>query len=71
MEKRTQYLNVKEYLEEGKKITPIDALSKFGCFRLAAIIFDLRQNGFPIKTNFKTVNGKKFAEYELTYDKTN
>ena len=71
MPKVTQYENVKNYLEQGNKVTPIDALSKFGCFRLSAIIFDLRQNGFPIKTNFKTVNGKKFAEYELTYDKTN
>lgn len=71
MPKVTQYENVKNYLEQGNKVTPIDALSKFGCFRLSAIIFDLRQNGFPIKTNFKTVNGKTFAEYELTYDKTN
>ena len=53
-----------------KKITPIDALSMFGCFRLSAIIYTLRQEGLPIETNFKTKNGKTFAEYELTYDKT-
>ena len=70
MKKKTQYENIKEHLEDGKKITPIDALSMFGCFRLSAIIYTLRQEGLPIETNFKTKNGKTFAEYELTYDKT-
>ena len=50
MPKVTQYENVKNYLEEGNKITPIEALNKFGSFRLSAIIFNLRQNGYPIKT---------------------
>ena len=71
MPKVTQYENVKNYLEQGNKITPIEALNKFGSFRLSAIIFNLRRNGYPIKTHNKTENGKTFAEYELTYDKTN
>ena len=71
MPKVTQYENVKNYLEQGNKITPIEALNKFGSFRLSAIIFNLRQNGYPIKTHNKTENGKTFAEYELTYDKKN
>jgi|TARA_R100001460_G_scaffold41523_1_gene77320 hypothetical protein len=70
MKKQTQYDNIKAHLEDGKKITPIDALNHYGCFRLSAVIFNLRQDGFPIETNFKTVNGKTFAEYELSYDKT-
>ena len=64
MPKVTQYENVKNYLEQGNKITPIEALNKFGSFRLSAIIFNLRQNGYPIKTHNKTENGKTFAEYE-------
>ena len=71
MSKTSQYENVKKYLEQGNKITPIEALNKFGSFRLSAIIFNLRQNGYPIITHNVTVNGKTFAEYELTYDKTN
>ena len=68
--KESQASKVKKYLAAGNSITPIDALSMFGCFRLSAIIYTLRQEGLPIETNFKTKNGKTFAEYELTYDKT-
>jgi|TARA_B110000285_G_C14761165_1_gene439624 hypothetical protein len=71
MQRETQYIKIKAHLQNGKKITPIDALNQYGCFRLSAIIYTLRKEGFPIITNFKTVNGKTFAEYELTYDKTN
>ena len=49
-----------------KSITPLEALNKFGCFRLAAIIYNLRKRGVVIKTvNKKTVNGKTFAQYIL------
>ena len=65
MKRQTQYDNIKAHLENGKKITPIDALNQYGCFRLSAIIFTLRKEGLSIITNFKTVNGKTFAEYEL------
>jgi len=65
MKKQTQYNNIKAHLEDGKKITPIDALNQYGCFRLSAIIFTLRKEGLSIITNFKTVKGKTFAEYEL------
>jgi hypothetical protein len=71
MQRETQYIKIKAHLQNGKNITPIDALNLYGCFRLSAIIFTLRKDGFPIVTNFKTANGKTFAEYELTYDKTN
>ena len=37
--------------------TPIDALNKFGCFRLAARISDLRNDGMLIKT--KIISTKK------------
>lgn len=30
------------HLEEGKELTPMDALDLFGCMRLAARIWDLR-----------------------------
>jgi hypothetical protein len=71
MPKKTQLENVKEHLEDGNKITPMEALQLFGSFRLSAIIFRLRQSGYPIITHNVTRNGKTFAEYELTYDKTN
>lgn len=61
----SQLKQIKSYLEYGNKITPLEALNKFGSFRLSAIIHKLRQSGMNIKTNNVTVNGKTFAEYEL------
>lgn len=53
------------YLKQGKKLTPIKALNKFGCFRLSARIFDLKQMGYNIICTNVSKNGKHFAEYEL------
>ncbi len=40
---------IQDHLERGKKLTPIAALQKFGCFRLSARIYDLRKKGLDIK----------------------
>lgn len=68
---KSQKENILEYLQIGNKITPLEALYQFGSFRLSAIIFDLRQEGFNIITHNKTVDGKTFAEYELVKGQTN
>jgi hypothetical protein len=48
------------------ELTSIDALKKFGCFRLAARIYKLRQSGHNIKSTTKTLpNGKHIAVYTL------
>ena len=65
MSKKSQKENILEYLEIGNKITPLEALYQFGSFRLSAIIFELRQEGYNIITHNKSVDGKTFAEYEL------
>jgi hypothetical protein len=51
---------------KGKALAPIQALAKFGCFRLAAIIFNLRAEGFIIETEMVHVGKKKWASYTLT-----
>ena len=61
----TQNQQIKSYLEKGKSITPIQALNKFGCFRLAARISDLRNDGLNIATKIVTKDGKTFASYKL------
>lgn len=68
---KSQKENILEYLEIGNKITPLEALYQFGSFRLSAIIFDLRQEGYNIITHNKTVDGKTFAEYELVKGQSN
>jgi len=55
---------IKEHLSLGYTLTPIEALNKFGCFRLAAVVFDLKEQGMNIKTKIIENNGKRFAEYK-------
>jgi len=62
----SQNKQIADYLNKGKKLTPIDALNKFGCFRLAARIADLRNEGMNIVTNtIKLKNKKQIAQYSL------
>jgi len=62
----SQNKQIADYLNKGKKLTPIDALNKFGCFRLAARIADLRNEGMNIKTNtIKLDNNKLIAQYSI------
>ena len=65
MSKKSQKENILEYLKRGNKITPLEALYQFGSFRLSAVIFELRQEGYNIITDKKKVDGKTFAEYSL------
>jgi hypothetical protein len=62
----TQAQRILIYLKTGKSLTPLDALKKFGCFRLAARISDLRSQGHTIWTNYITKDNKTFAAYKLS-----
>lgn len=44
----SQKQKILNHLLEGKTLTPLEALQKFGCFRLGARIFDLRAEGYMI-----------------------
>lgn len=46
-------------------LTPLQALQKYGIYRLAARINDLRRRGYQIKTKLKRRNGKEFASYSM------
>jgi hypothetical protein len=52
-------------LQEGKSLTPLEALNDFNCFRLAAHIESLRKDGHRIFTHMVNENGKKYARYTL------
>lgn len=62
----TQAQRILIYLKTGKTLTPLEALKKFGCFRLAARIGDLRSQGHTIWTNYITKDNKTFAAYKLS-----
>ena len=60
----TQTKEIKAYLKMGYRITAIDALEKFGCFRLAARIKDLKDEGMEIdKVMVETISGARVAQY--------
>ena len=63
----TQTQQVLNTLIEQKTITSWEAIQKFRCTRLSAVIYNLRQDGHDIRTHRKTneKNGKSFAEYRL------
>jgi hypothetical protein len=50
----------------GESITPLEALERFGCLRLGGRIFDLRQRGHVIDTEWeKDGHGKRWARYRI------
>lgn len=63
-EKKTQKEMCLEYLEMYGSITPLEALTAFNSFRLSALIFELRREGYIITTKLNE-DGKKFAIYTL------
>jgi hypothetical protein len=67
---RTQKELVLEHLQAHKQITPLEALSLYGCYRLGAIIFKLKREGHKILTELeicKKDNGSRtrYAVYKL------
>ena len=65
---KSQNQMIGEYLKAGHSITPLEALEKFGCFRLGARIADLKKQGFDIDTKIvkNEGTGKRYASYSLT-----
>lgn len=61
----TQKDYVLQHLNEGKTITPLEALRLYGSFRLGAIIFDLKADGHNIVNDWEESNGKRYAKYRL------
>lgn len=63
--KHTQESRIITALEKGQKLTPIDALKRFACFRLASRISSLRKAGYNIVSEIVTKQGKRFAQYSM------
>ena len=60
-----------DYMKTHRKgITPLEALEKFGCFRLSARIFEIKEAGYDVVTNIEekvTKDGdvKRYGRYSL------
>jgi hypothetical protein len=63
MSQQAQVLN---HLKKAT-LTPLEALRKYGTFRLAAIIFNLRDEGYIIETNSINLGTKKKPKYVANY----
>lgn len=62
----SQREQILEFLKQGNELTPLDALERFQCFRLAARINDLRSSGHDIITEDRALpNGKRVAAYRM------
>jgi hypothetical protein len=60
----TQCEQILAHLKE-RPITPLEALDLYGCFRLVARVWDLRQDGHDIHMQLIERNGKRFAQYSM------
>lgn len=66
MDIQSQSAQILAFLREGNALTPLEALNRFGCFRLGARIWDLKKEGHDIHTDFVEVGGgKRVASYRL------
>ena len=62
--KKTQTEMCLDYLEQYDSITPLEALTAFNSFRLAALIGKLSKEGYVIKTELNDTE-PRFAIYTL------
>jgi hypothetical protein len=65
---RSQAQSILGDLQAGLTITPLEALNRYGCFRLAAVIHKLRRAGHMIATeDGVSPDGKHFARYRMVH----
>ena len=58
------------YLESNKKISPMEAWTELGIYRLSDVVFKLRNKNYEIETERKSVLNRfdepcSFAEFKL------
>lgn len=60
-----------KYLRGGNKITALEALDKFQCMRLGAVIYNLKKRNFKIDSKMIEVpSGKRVKQYWLADSNT-
>lgn len=61
---QSQASKILDHMLRGHRITGMDALNLFGCWRLPARIADIKKRGFPIQSEFiSTPSGKQVKAY--------
>ena len=54
-----------KHLQSGASITPLEALALYGCMRLGARIWDIRNMGYAVEMKMVQKGNKRFAQYRL------
>ena len=65
----SQNVEIRKFMERGLEITPLEALEKFGCMRLASRIGELKESGVEIQDRWVERNGKRYKAYSMATDK--
>ena len=58
-----------EALKHGDRLTPLDALTRFQCMRLASRISDLKKKGHAIHVRTIKDGKKSYAEYYMDVER--
>lgn len=62
----TQRDHILAHLNKGVALTPLEALDRWGTFRLAARILELRKQGYDIRSEpHITKHGARISKYTL------
>jgi len=56
---------VLNHLETYGTITPLEALTRYGVMRLAAVVHKLKNDGFSIRSTMKQHDGRQYASYSF------
>jgi|TARA_R110000782_G_scaffold6121_4_gene21053 hypothetical protein len=59
-----------DYLKLNQKVSPLEAWTELGIYRLSDVVFKLKKQGFGIETERKSIMNRfdepcSFAEYKL------
>jgi hypothetical protein len=57
--------SILDYFQAGHALTPLEALDRFGCMRLAAVVFSLKKRGWAIQSELIHEGEKVYGRYWL------
>jgi hypothetical protein len=74
VKKKTQKEKIIDHLKMFGSITPLEAMREYGCMRLAAVIFNLKDE-YSIRTDMRDSRNRfgdkvRFAKYVFIGEKT-
>ena len=65
MKRESQNKRLEAWLKSGKTISPLQALSQMGIYRLASRVKELRDEGLDIHTKLINEHPVHYAQYKL------